>query len=96
MHSRLNKTEFQRHLVYIELERKQEEETFTEMPKALLVLEVCNMGCPTDVTLNGGGAFCHRYASRTPVSHLQVQFGAQNGRRVGERKRIMRERKINF
>ena len=52
------------------------------MPKALLVLEVCNVGCPTDVTLNGGGAFCHRYASRTPVSHLKVQFGAQNGRRV--------------
>ena len=39
-------------LVYIELEGKQGEETLTEMPKAPLVLELCKVSCPTDMTLN--------------------------------------------
>ena len=41
-----------RFFIYTELEGKQEEETLTEMPKAPLVLEVCNVGCSTDMTLN--------------------------------------------
>ena len=39
-------------LVYIELEGKQGEETLTEMLKAPLVLELCKVSCPTDMTLN--------------------------------------------